>query len=120
MILPSDEIGNPTEVENWKNFGNGVHQLYGDSNNPSSNWVERRRNPGEPKNNEDNFFEPNTNQPETNFGLYEDETDGNAHDITEVGYIPDLDLFLSAELLLPNNWYYMQGSKALLHQNYHN
>ena len=95
-IITSNEVENPTEVENRKNFYDGFCQWYGDSKNLPADWVKWRIKPGEPIQHEDPVFENSIDHAETNFEAYEDETDGKAHEIPEVDDISDLDLFLNA------------------------
>ena len=107
------EIENPTEVENWKNTDNGFHERYGASNNLPDNWLKQSRNPGDPIQHEDPVLEPIIDQPETNFEAYEYKTDEKLQGMSEVDEILDLDLFLNAEALLPQNGEYMQAAMVI-------
>ena len=93
----------PTEAVNWKNFDNGVRQHYRVSKNTPADWLKWSKNLGETIQHKYPVFEPNIYQPETNFEVYEDETEGKAHEIPEVNGIMYLELFLNSEVLLTHN-----------------
>ena len=45
--------------------------------------------------------------------MYDDETDGKAHDMPELDDIMDLDLFLNSEVLLPHNGEYIISANVI-------
>ena len=106
ILTPSD-MENPTEVNNCEKFNNRVLQYYVDFKNSTANWVKQIINPSNPVQHEDLLFDTNINQPKTKSEVYEDETDGNVCDMEEVDDIPDLELFLNAEVFFPHNREYI-------------
>ena len=104
--LSQAELSSPTEIEKRNKLDAKIRERYGDSKNVPDNWVKRRRKPGDPTQFNDPDFDENNNnesdgQPTNEF--YEDESSRKAHEQPEVDGIPDLDLYMNAEVLLPQD-----------------
>ena len=113
--LTPAEVSSPTEIEKRNKMDSVIRKRFGDSKNVPDNWVKRRRKPGDPiQHNDPNFIdesEESNSQPTNMF--YEDDTTGEAHEQPDVDSIPDLDLFLNAEVLLPQDGDHMKAARVI-------
>ena len=78
-----------------------IREIFGDSKSVPDNWVKHCKNPGDPDQFEDPGVSEEDDQPSQ--VPYEDDAVGKACHHTEADDIPDLDLSLNAEVLLPQN-----------------
>ena len=104
--LTEAEVNNPNEKERRKRMDEFVFSKYGDARNVPDNWVARRRRPGDPVQHEDNELETTPNE------AYQDNS-GDSISQPEVDSIPDLDLFINAEVLLPQDGEHMRAARVI-------
>ena len=83
-----------------------IKKRYGDARNVPDNWVSRRRRPGDPMQHEDVNSEAVASEP------YKD-NEGNVVTQPESDGIPDLDLFINAEVLLPQDGEHMRSARVI-------
>ena len=88
-----------------------IRKRYGDSKNVPGTWIKRRRKRDDPEQHDDPNYVPPIEQPASTY--YEDEETGKAHEQPEVDDIPDLDLYLNAEVLLPQDGEYMKAARVI-------
>ena len=75
--------------------------------------MRRRRKPSDEEQPEDPLYEVEEIITDKSFKIYEDDTNGKAHEMPEVDDIPDLDLYLNAEVLLPQDGDHMSATKVI-------
>ena len=109
--LAPSEIASPTEVNKWNKMDEKIRKHYGDSRKVPETWVQHRKKPDDPDQIDGpEYIEPNE-QPISTY--YEDDKVGKAHEQPEVDDIPDLDLYLNAEVLLPQDGEYMRTARVI-------
>ena len=115
--LTQAEIDNPSEKKQRERFDEYIRNRYGDSINPPDNWVKRRKKPGDPEQYDDP--EPMVEDPRTSVTsadelvYYEDDTTGKAHEMPDADDFPDFDMFINAEVLLPQNGEHMKAATVI-------
>ena len=78
-----------------------IREIFGDSKSVPENWVKRRNKPGDPDKFYDTGVSEEDNQPSQ--VTYEDYAVGKVNHQPEADDIPDMDLYLNAEVILPQN-----------------
>ena len=84
-----------------------ICKCYVDSKSTPENWVKRRCKPGDPDQHED----PDDHNPAEE--PYSDDENGKAHTLPEANSIPDLDLYINAEVLLLKDGEHMQVARVV-------
>ena len=92
--LSESEWENPNEIEKRKKMDLFMMKRYGDAKSVPENWIRRRRRPGDPMQYDDE---------NPTIERYEDEFNKENDPIPEMDDIPDLDLFMNSEVLLPQD-----------------
>ena len=105
--LTQNEIESPTEKEKRKRMDDVIRRKYGDSKSVPDNWIKRRKKPSDI----DQYQAPADNNEEPMY--YEDEKSGKAHALPEADEIPDLDQFINAEVLLPQDGEHMRAAQVI-------
>ena len=109
--LTPAEIASPIEVAKRERMDAYITKRFGDSKHVPDDWVRRRRKPDDPIQDEDPEFQDEVNLPTADY--YEDEATGKAHEGPEMDDLPDLDLYLDAEVLLPQDGEHMRAAKVI-------
>ena len=102
-LLPS-ELTCEAEKGKREKMDEYITQRYGDSKSVPENWVQRRRRPGDPIQFEDDARED------------DDEDDGEVTGdgiLPDVDSIPDLDEYINAEVLLPQDGEYLRAATVV-------
>ena len=73
--------------------------------------MRRRRKPDDPTQEDDPEFVSESDRPTSTF--YEDKSTGKAHEHPETNEIGNLDLYLDAEVLLPQDGEYMRSARVI-------
>ena len=105
--LTQSEIESPTEKEKRQRMDDAIRLRYGDSKSVPDNWIKRRRKPGDA----DQYEAPEVASDEPQY--YEEETSGKAHEMPEADDIPDLDQYLNAEVLLPQDGEHLRAAQVV-------
>ena len=105
-LLPS-EISSPSKLKKRIKMDEYIRKGYGDSRNTPENWVKRWRKPGDP----DQYKDPEDHNPAE--VPYSDDVKGKAHTLPEANIIPDLDLYINAEVLLPQDGEHMEAARVV-------
>ena len=111
--LTQNEIDNPNETHRRQQFDNAIKKRYGDSANPPDNWLQRRRKKGDEMQHEDPSHQPNDISDDSEHKVYTDLEGNVEHSVPEADDIPDYDLFLNAEVLLPQDGEYLQAARVI-------
>ena len=109
--LTQSEVISETETQKRKRMDETIRTRFGDSKTVPENWIKRRRKHNDPEQFEDPEHQQQQENPTTSY--YEDEESGEAHQMPEIDDIPDLDLYLNAEVLLPQDGKHMQSAQVL-------
>ena len=115
--LTAAEIDNEGERKWREAFDEKIKKLYGTSKAPPENWNKQRRKHDYDQLVDDLMWESKISENNGTESLnsefvYEDET-GRENEIPEAEEIPDLDLLIGAEVILPQNGVNMQAGKVV-------
>ena len=111
--LTQNEVGNPNEKKRQNQFDERILKRFGDSRNPPDNWLERRRRTGDPEQYTDTDSKVSQTDDDIAHKVYTNQDGKDEHTIPEVDDMPDLDWFLDAEVLLPQDGEHMQTARVI-------
>ena len=109
--LTQNELNSDSEIIKRRRMDETIRTRFGDSRSVPENWIARRSKPNDPEQYEDPERKPEEDTATTTY--YEDEESRQVHEMPEIDDIPDLDLYLNAEVLLPKDGKHMQSAQVV-------